>query len=225
MPEMRELLSDGRIHLVQGPMCRWRMTATDDRDELGFVRGKTRWATSSSRLATLLAREHAGENRRVRLIGQNETIAGAMYPPRLVKEVLKAPGKQLVDDGLDSNSLYSAGPTADFPELGTQEWQEDDYDQQGNLLDPIKVKVGKREDIDWVLKQKLFDNVPESECAERQGRPYSLKWVLKNKGEKVRSTTGKAKSEDEMLEPSDVFSAMPVESLKALVSPRDDRTS
>ena len=45
----------------------------------------------------------------------------------------------------------------------------------------------KREEIDWVLKQKLFDYVSESECAERQGRPYSLKWVLKDKGEKVRA--------------------------------------
>ena len=72
--------------------------------------------------------------------------------------MLKALGKQLVDDGrLDSVSLYSAGPTADFPELDTQEWQEDDYDQQGHVPDPIKVKEGKCEEIDWVLKQKLFD--------------------------------------------------------------------
>ena len=146
---------------MQCPMCRWRMTATDDRDEQGFVRGKTRWATSISRLETSLAREHAGENRRVRLNGQNETIARAMYSPRLVKEVLNALGKQLVDDGrLDSVSLYSAGPTADFLEL---------------------------EEIDWDLKQKLFDYVPENDCAERQGRPDSLKWVLKNKGEEVRA--------------------------------------
>ena len=76
----------------------------------------------------------------MRLIGQNETIAGAMYSPRLMKEVL------LVDDGrLDSVSLYSAGPTADFPELDTQRRQADDYDQHGNLLDPIKDKEGKRE--------------------------------------------------------------------------------
>ena len=100
-------------------------------------------------------------------------------------------GKQLIDDGrLDSVSLYSAGPTADFPELDTREWQEDDYDQQRNLLDPIKVKEGKREEIEWVLSQKLFDYVPQSECAERQGRPFSLKWVLKNKGEKVRNQEG-----------------------------------
>ena len=146
-----------------------------------------------------------------------------MYSPRLVKEVLKALGKQLVDDGrLDSVSLYAAGPTADFLELDAQEWQDDEYDQQGNLLNPIKVKEGTREDVDWVLKQKLFDYVPQ--CAERQDRLSSLKWVLKNKGEKVRARLvvreiKTAKSEDEKLEPSDLFSAMPpVESLEALVS-------
>ena len=128
---------------------------------------------------------------------------------------MRALGKQLVDDGrLDSVSLYSAGPTADFPELDTREWQEDDYDQQGNLLDPIKVKEGKREEIEWVLKQKLFDYVHQTECVERQGRPYSLKWLLKNKGENVRArlvvrVIKKAKSEDEKLDPSGVFSAMP----------------
>ena len=68
MPEMRELPNDGRVHVVQGPMCHWRLASTGDGNEQGFVLGNTRWATSSSRLATLLAREHAGENRRVRLI-------------------------------------------------------------------------------------------------------------------------------------------------------------
>ena len=75
-----------------------------------------------------------------------------------------------------------------------------------------------------MLKHKLFDNVPEGECAQRQGRPYSLNWVLKNKGDGVRARLvvreiKKAKTEDEKLEPSDVCSAMPpVESLKARVN-------
>ena len=77
-------MNDGRVHLVQGPMCHWRLATTVDADEQGFVRGKTRWATSSSRLAALLAREHAGENRRVRLIGRNEMIAESMYSPKFV---------------------------------------------------------------------------------------------------------------------------------------------
>ena len=191
MPEMRELLNYGRVHLMQGPMCHWRLASTGDGDEQGFVRGKTRWATSSSRLATLLAREHAGETRRVRLIGRNETIAAAMYSPRLVNEALRALGKQLVDDGrLDSVSLYSAVPTADFPELVTQERQEDDYDQQGNLLDPIKVKEGKREEIEWVLKQKLFDYVPQSECAERQDRPSLIEMGPEKQGREGQSLIG-----------------------------------
>ena len=73
-------------------------------------------------------------------------IAASMHSPKFVNEALRVLGKQLIDDGrLDSVSLYSAGLTADFPELDTRDWQEDDYDQQRNLLDQIKVKEGKRE--------------------------------------------------------------------------------
>ena len=60
-----------------------------------------------------------------------------------------------------------------------------------------------------MLKPKLSDYVPESECAERQGR------LLLTVVREIKNV----KSEDEKLEPSDVFSAMPpVESLNALVS-------
>ena len=52
VPEMRELMNDGRVYLVQGPMCHWRLASTGNGNEQGFVRGETRWATSSSRLAT-----------------------------------------------------------------------------------------------------------------------------------------------------------------------------
>ena len=90
MPEMRELMNDGRVHLVQGPMCHWRLSSTGDGDKQGFVRGKTRWATSSSRLAALLARKHAGENCRVRLIGRNEMIAASMYSPKFVNEAFES---------------------------------------------------------------------------------------------------------------------------------------
>ena len=107
IPEMRELMNDGRVHLVHGPMCHWRLSSTGDGDEQGFVRGKTRWATSSSRLADLLARKHAGENRRVRSIGRNEMIAASVWSPKFVNEALRVLGKQPVDDGrLDSVSLH-----------------------------------------------------------------------------------------------------------------------
>ena len=67
-----------------------------------------------------------------------------MYSPKFVNEALRVLGKQLIDDGrLDSVNLYAAGPIAGFLELDTREWQEDDYDQQGHFLDPIKVKARK----------------------------------------------------------------------------------
>ena len=40
MPEMRELLNDGRVHLVQRPMCHWRLASTGDGDEQGFCAWK-----------------------------------------------------------------------------------------------------------------------------------------------------------------------------------------
>ena len=106
MPEMRELMNDGRVHLVQGPMCHWRLSSTGDGDEQEFVRGKTRWATSSSRLAALLARKHAGENRRVRLLGRNEMIAASMYSPKFVNETLRVLGKQLIGIQLDQQQTF-----------------------------------------------------------------------------------------------------------------------
>ena len=79
-----------------------------------------------------------------------------------------------------------------------------------------------------MLKQKLFDYV--SQCAERQDRLSSLKWVLKNKGEKVRARLvvrqiKKAKLEDEKLETCDLFSAMPPLEFESVGQSRDDRTS
>ena len=50
-----------------------------------------------------------------------------------LSEVLKNAREAAGRRWLDSVSLYSAGPTADFPELDTREWQEDDYDQQGKF--------------------------------------------------------------------------------------------
>ena len=124
--------------------------------------------------------------------------------------------KQLVVDGrLDSVSLYSAGPTADFPELDTQEWREDDHDQQGNLLDPIKVKEGRKKrgnrlsveaEALWLRSRKRMRGTARPTLLTEMGS--------EEQGSKGQSTTGcerikKAKSDDEKLEPSDVFSAMP----------------
>ncbi len=226
MPEVSELINTDGVYLVQGPMCRWQMKAVDNYGEEGFVRKETKWLTSSPRLATLLSGRCNQEHRHVHLIGKHRTQAAARYPPKLVSAILRTLKKQLVDDrGVDVNAFFDSGPTADDPEPDPDGWAiEFDYDAKGELLDPEKVKAGKAEEIKWILQENLFDYVPEQECREKQGRPYTLKWVLVNKGDKVRARlvareVKRAKTEEERLEPNDVFSAMPpVESLKALVS-------
>eukprot|EP00971_Amphidinium_carterae_P013513 266265-Amphidinium_carterae.1 len=57
----------------------------------------------------------------------------------------------------------------------------------GNWFDPEKVKQGREEEICWIVKQNLFTYAPESECYEQQGKPYTLKWIDKMKGERCRS--------------------------------------
>eukprot|EP00971_Amphidinium_carterae_P111918 2216652-Amphidinium_carterae.1 len=127
------------------------------------------------------------------------------YSSELVTKLVQSLKSQLVTDGqMDAAALHSSGPTADYPEPNPTAW-EDVYDIQGTLLDPDKVKAGREEEIQWILKQDLFHYVPEAECYERQGKPYTLKWVDKNKGDKVQSRIvvrkiQRAKTEEEKLD-------------------------
>ena len=170
------------------------------RIEQGFVRGKNEMGNEQLETGNIAGERTCWRNRRVWLIGQNGTIAGAMHSPRLVKQVLNTLGKQLVDDGrLDSVSLHSAGPTADFPELDTQEWQEDDHDLQRNLLDAVKVKEGKREEIDWELKQKHFE-LRSRKRMRGTARPTSITEMgSEEQGRQGQSTTGCEKNPESQI--------------------------
>ena len=119
------------------PMCHWRLASTGDGDEQGFVRGTTRCAMSSSRLATLLSRKHAA----VDWLEVDDRSSDVLAKTR--ERWGHSGSSWSTTDGLDSVSLCSAVPTADFPEW-TREWQEDDYDQLGNLLDPKLRKEKER---------------------------------------------------------------------------------
>ena len=119
-----------RVRCVTGVLA-----STGDGNEQGFVRRKTNWATSSSRLATLLAREHAGENRRGRIIGQNVMIAASMYSPRLVRCEHSGSSWSTTD--------ASVCKQLDFLELDTRDGQEDDHDQQSrSKKEKEKYRVG-----------------------------------------------------------------------------------
>ena len=233
MPEMVELINDKRTFLVEGPMCRWGMTARDNQGQEGFVRKNTRWLTSSQEIAEVLrgscSNEKGGEqHRHVQLIGGGRAAAAAQYPVALVTAVLRGLQRQLREDARSLHEFH-AGPVPEEEELLTGELPDDGVgyydDVHGKKLDEEEVRKARALELDWILKQEVLVEAPEAECREHQGRPYTLKWVDTRKAEgHVRSRLvvreiKAAKREDEKLEAQDVFSAMPpVESLKILVS-------
>eukprot|EP00972_Heterocapsa_arctica_P064193 9472717-Heterocapsa_arctica.AAC.1 len=70
MPEVLALMAEPGIYVVQGPMCRWHMKATDAHGE-GFVRKETIWMTDSKEIADVLR-------------GGGRAAAAAEYPISLV---------------------------------------------------------------------------------------------------------------------------------------------
>lgn len=149
-----------------------------------------------------------------------------MYSPKLLLLIMTGFKRQLEDDGNELHS-FAAGPHNDEAELPGGTWDDEEVyvdDAKGGVLDTRLVKAGRAEEMEWILKQKVFTKVPVEMAIAEQGHLYDLKWVDVQKGEKVRSRLVvreiKARKRDhEKLDPSTVFAAMPpVEGLKALIS-------
>ena len=236
MPEVVEMAADSRVYVVQGPMCRWGMQS-EDHQGVGFVRKETKWMTSSAELAKALSGECSNYlgghwHRHVHLMGGKRVEAAATYPPKLVKGILKALKMQMQKDGYELHS-FGAGPHNDESELPGGEWTDehiddikDEYvdDVKGGMLDPDMVRAGRKEEIDWIVKQKVFTKISMETAKNENARIHDMRWIDTLKGEKVRSRLvvreiKARKRADEKLDPAAVFAAMPpVEGLKALIS-------
>ena len=51
MPEVQSLVSDPRVHSIDGLMCRWSLKARGSNEKLEFKKVQTRWITSSKEIA------------------------------------------------------------------------------------------------------------------------------------------------------------------------------
>ena len=89
-----------------------------------------------------------------------------MYSLRLVKEVLKALGKQLVDDGRTAAVCTQQDPQRTFLSWTHKNGKMTSTISKEICLTQSRSRKEKERDIDWVLNQKLFDYTPESECAK-----------------------------------------------------------
>ena len=124
-----------------------------------------------------------------------------VYPPELVKGILKAIKQQMKADGeyREVNAL-DAGPSPDDdPHL---EDYEDEYvpkfenkgDEQiffdeitGVQLETEEVLKARQEELAWVKKQEVYVKRPISECWAITGKaPITLKWIDRNKGDSTK---------------------------------------
>ena len=90
-------------------------------------------------------------------------------------------------------------------------------------IDPKLLIAGRKEEMEHMMKMRVFKVVDEKECHDNGCQSLMLKWVDKMKGWKCRSrlvcrTIKKANDRDDQVGPEDVCSPMPPsEGLKMLV--------
>ena len=54
MPEVQSFVSDPRVHMIDGPMCRWSLKSWGSNEKVEFMRKQTRWITSVKEIAEVL---------------------------------------------------------------------------------------------------------------------------------------------------------------------------
>lgn len=234
-PEVMALMNDERVFTVQGPMCRWNMTAEDGIGK-GFVRKETQYLTSSPELAKVLSGQCSGGHRHVHLVNGRAKMA-QVYPTKMVSGILRAIRKELAEKGeFNELSVEGVGPvpddTTNEPENKWETPAEEDgkaiyFDSvSGAPLETEKVLEARKEELKWVQKQQIYIPVDESECWSVTGKaPITLKWVDRNKGDakhtnyRSRLVVREVKKAGQALLDHELHSSMPpLEALKVLCS-------
>ena len=115
MPEIQSLVSDPRVHSIDGPMCRWSLKARGSNESrVEFMRKQTRWITSSKEIAEVLRGDGRWkrDRRHVHMTGKSETACE--YPASHVVAMLSAIKRQMISDGaIRVGELHFAGPVPD----------------------------------------------------------------------------------------------------------------
>ena len=236
--KVEALANEDGVFVVKGPMCRWQMMATDRRglQGTGYVRKETGWMTNDAGLARVLQGVCSNESgkgpwhRHIHLIGGIARQA-AVYPPQLVKAVLRSLRDTLAEKGeLNTFDLFAAGPGPEIPLLDPEFEEVYMDDVNGGILPAEKVKEARRLEMDY-LKEKhgVYVTRPRAECFEETGKPpIPVRWLDTNKGDPtnpnyrsrlvVREIKAR-KTKEEQLPANLLFSSTPpLEAMRLLCS-------
>ena len=126
-------------------------------------------------------------------------------------------GEEIEEDELHIASLEAdAGEDFGGEEVGDPEFEEEFHDNRTReYLDPELVAKARSEEVEFMEKIGLYQEVDIAECLEITGRaPISTRWVDVNKGS-MESPNVRCRS--------DIFAAMPPLEAKKLLFPKGGR--
>ena len=168
MPEVQSLVSDPRVHSIDGPMCHWSLKARGSNEKVEFMRKHTRWITRSKDIAELLRGDGRWkrDRRHVHMTGKSETACE--YPASLVVAILSAIKRQMISDGaIRAGELHFAGPVPD--EGGCPTELEGKWGVDGTWIDPKLLIAERKEEMEYMRKMEVFEVVDEKECHDNNG--------------------------------------------------------
>ena len=163
-----------------------------------FLRKTTGFFTNSCGIKTALEgyfEEHAQEVwERNWMNLEMQTTSLNTYPPKLTATILKALREQLKKEQLNAVEEL-AGPVPDIPLEHDQILKEgrifwDDVD--GGCLPEDVVLAARREEMDWVHSEGVFEIVPMQECNDAGMKPLDL--ILVDTDKSVDPTHKKIRS-------------------------------
>ena len=155
MLEVQSLVSDPRVHSIDGPMCRLSLKARGSIEKVEFMRKQTRWITSSKEIAEVLLGDGRwrSDRRHVHMTGKSETACE--YLASLVVAMLSAIRRQMISDGaIRVGELHFAGRVPDEGDCPTE--LERKWEVDGMWIDPQLLIEGRKEEMEYNEEDGCF---------------------------------------------------------------------
>ena len=178
---------DGVIH-VRGDQCGFGQLSWDTEGEAPALK-MTGWLTNSRAAAEQVgvrctnASGTAPWHRHVGLVN-GKAKAMEVYPPKLVAAIVKGIRKQMDLDGI--REVNAIGAVCEEADADWDEYEECYDDVTGALLDPIKVRAARQEEMDEIHKHPVYNIRDTAEFIEVTGRrPIPTRWIDINKGDET----------------------------------------
>ena len=177
---MRKFTKESTTYFVKGLVCRWNVQKIRS-ESSEFVRKTTGFITISWRIKIALEsnfEEHAQDVwERNWMNPELQTTLLNTYPPNLIATIVKALREHLKENDQLNAVEDIAGTVPEIPleydqilKGGGRFWD----DVNGGHLPEDLVLAARREEIDWVRSEGVYEIVPMQECKDAGKKPLDL---------------------------------------------------